>query len=177
MSVPPGDVLASRPADRLASLSGTGSSPASAATHPNLPATWGGHSCLPWTLGRQECPPHVARLLWFSRRLVPVDALAGRRVGHEVHLAPLVLAERQHWHALVRNRPIGDDALLPLVVFQRPVLVGDIVGVQVMTLEFGHALPAVHRPTGDRLADVVVVLPDGLDVLGPRAGPLGSERV
>src|SRR5262245_61027446 len=141
-----------------------------------------------WVLGAGDpapshCPaprrrPQAARRsLLPGRPLVAIDALACGRVGHEVHVPLLVLTEGHDRHPLVRNRPVGDDALLGFVVLEGPELVGHVVGIQVVTLELGDARPAIHGAARDRLADIVVVLPDRFDVLRPWAGALGPERV
>ena len=69
----------------------------------------------------------------------------------------------------VADRPVGDDALLGLVVLQGPDAAGDVVGVEVVAVQLGQPLAAVDGAAGDRLADVVVVFPDRLDQVRARA--------
>src|SRR5207248_1109250 len=52
-----------------------------------------------------------------------------------------------------------------------------VVGVDVVPGQLRHLPAAVDRAAGDRLADAVVVLPDRLDELRLRAGPLRAEGV
>ena len=81
----------------------------------------------------------------------------------EIDLARLVLAERHDRQVAVADRPVGDDPPFLLVVAQRPDLAGDVVGVEVVALQLRQPLAAVDVAAGDRLADVVVVLPDRVD--------------
>src|SRR5207248_2279429 len=105
----------------------------------------------------------------------PVNPLAVAGGGEHVHLALLVLAEGIDGLRRVLERAVGDDAAERLIVLQRPHPARHIVAVDVPAVEFGDAAAAVDRAAGDRLAHVVVVFPDRVDEVFPRAEAGGAE--
>ena len=63
----------------------------------------------------------------------------------------------------MRDRPVGGGALRGIVYGQRPQPPRDVVGIEIAAVELGEIFPAVDVAAGDRLADVVRVLPDRID--------------
>src|SRR6516164_5942253 len=59
---------------------------------------------------RTRCLRSTERLVLPAVLYEPVNPLARVGVGEEVRFAFLVLAERQHRHVGIANRPIGNDA-------------------------------------------------------------------
>src|SRR4051812_32317705 len=83
-----------------------------------------------------------------------VDALARGRVGHQVHLAALILAERHDWQFAVVDGPVGNDSFFFVIVAQRPNLARNVVRVKVSPHEFGKLLAPIHATPRDRLSDL-----------------------
>ena len=97
------------------------------------------------------------------------------RDGEEVDFALLVFAEGEHREVVVGDGAIGDDALGLGVVLEGPESAGDVVGVEVVALQFRKSFAAIDEAAGDRLADVVVVFPDRLDEVVSRADAVGPK--
>src|SRR5882672_6739805 len=106
-----------------------------------------------------------------------INALPRGRIGHEIDFSLLILSEGENRQAAIAARPVGDNAFLLRIVAERPELIRDVVAVHVRPLQVVQALAAVDESARDRLADVVVILPDGVDHVLARAGALASERM
>src|SRR5262245_22250315 len=107
----------------------------------------------------------------------PVNALSCRSRLKEVDLALVILAEGKNRQAAVLDRAIGDDAGLRLIILQGPDLRAHVIGVEVHAVKLREARSTIDGPAGDRLANIMVILPDRLDELLPRPGALRPERV
>src|SRR5262245_38749347 len=98
-----------------------------------------------------------------------INPLPRSRRRQEIQFAPLVLAEGENGLTGAGDGAVGGDAFLLFIVVESPDLAGDVIAIQVEAGEFGEALAAVDGAAGERLADVVVVFPNGVDEIGARA--------